>query len=304
MYVTGSNPLSTQDDVAAALASRGMQVFGRHGCDMEEYEACLCAALGCFINNEIVPRGHEVRRNLKTKVSVGTGLDLLEPGRIIDDFPKMKLYFGSKEGNWLHDIVVIDNSQDIDRMITASKALVTSEGRDIHLDLYQMTVDPVDADHPTMAQANRFRYVVKDALEKSVYAKKEKDLRFNEMRKRIQSQEQKVHAAAGSSRIKGTERYLRRQSLSVLKTEFSKRFVFAMASLCSVLVGVPLGIKAQRKESSIGMAISFGVSLGYYLLVMLMLSFEKKFVIHPEFLLWLPVVLCLVLAGRLVSRNL
>ena len=36
MYVTGSNPLSTQDDVAAALASGGMEVFARYGCSMEE----------------------------------------------------------------------------------------------------------------------------------------------------------------------------------------------------------------------------------------------------------------------------
>ena len=45
MYVTGSNPLSTQDDVAAALASSGMQVFARYGCSMEEYEQCLCEVL-------------------------------------------------------------------------------------------------------------------------------------------------------------------------------------------------------------------------------------------------------------------
>ena len=45
MFVTGSNPLSTQDDVAAALASRGMQVFARYGCPMEEYEQCLCEVL-------------------------------------------------------------------------------------------------------------------------------------------------------------------------------------------------------------------------------------------------------------------
>ncbi|MBQ2960068.1 MAG: adenosylhomocysteinase [Oscillospiraceae bacterium] len=45
MYVTGSNPLSTQDDVAAALASGGMQVFARYGCSMEEYEECLCRVL-------------------------------------------------------------------------------------------------------------------------------------------------------------------------------------------------------------------------------------------------------------------
>ena len=36
MYVTGSNPLSTQDDVAAALASGGMEVFASYGCTMEE----------------------------------------------------------------------------------------------------------------------------------------------------------------------------------------------------------------------------------------------------------------------------
>ena len=45
MYVTGSNPLSTQDDVAAALAAGGMEVFARHGCSMEEYEQCLCEVL-------------------------------------------------------------------------------------------------------------------------------------------------------------------------------------------------------------------------------------------------------------------
>ena len=37
MYVTGSNPLSTQDDVAAALVHEGLNVFAIHGCTEEEY---------------------------------------------------------------------------------------------------------------------------------------------------------------------------------------------------------------------------------------------------------------------------
>ena len=37
MYVTGSNPLSTQDDVAAALAESGMEVFSWYGASNEEY---------------------------------------------------------------------------------------------------------------------------------------------------------------------------------------------------------------------------------------------------------------------------
>lgn len=41
MYVTGSNSLSTQDDVAAALVHDGMNVFAWHGATPEEYERHL-----------------------------------------------------------------------------------------------------------------------------------------------------------------------------------------------------------------------------------------------------------------------
>ena len=37
MYVTGSNPLSTQDDVAAALVHEGMNVFAWYGATPEDY---------------------------------------------------------------------------------------------------------------------------------------------------------------------------------------------------------------------------------------------------------------------------
>ena len=39
MYITGSNPLSTQDDVAAALVHSGLNVFAWHGATAEEYHA-------------------------------------------------------------------------------------------------------------------------------------------------------------------------------------------------------------------------------------------------------------------------
>ncbi len=38
MYITGSNPLSTQDDVAAALVHDGLNVFAWHAATDEEYE--------------------------------------------------------------------------------------------------------------------------------------------------------------------------------------------------------------------------------------------------------------------------
>ena len=47
VYVTGCNPLSTQDDVAAALAAEGFTVNAIHGATEEEYKRDLIATLSC-----------------------------------------------------------------------------------------------------------------------------------------------------------------------------------------------------------------------------------------------------------------
>ncbi len=47
VYLTGCNPLSTQDDVAAAVAEMGVETFGKYGVSAEEYEDLLAATLAC-----------------------------------------------------------------------------------------------------------------------------------------------------------------------------------------------------------------------------------------------------------------
>ncbi|MBR4692345.1 MAG: adenosylhomocysteinase [Oscillospiraceae bacterium] len=47
VFLTGSNPLSTQDDVAAGAASLGIETFGVHGVDAEGYTALLKETLKC-----------------------------------------------------------------------------------------------------------------------------------------------------------------------------------------------------------------------------------------------------------------
>lgn len=319
-----SLPETLQWSMPLALLVSSILVFSRLSADSEiaAMRACginllsvmkwpvlfglVCALLGFWVNNEIVPRGHEVRRNLKSKVSVKTGLSVLEPGRMIDDFPKVKIYFSRKEGNWLYDLVVLDTSNEsVERMITAEKALVTQRGSDVDFELYQMTVDPVDEKHRTMARANRFVYTMKDVIRQSAYTRRLKDFRFFEMLARIRELTKAIAACRGQAgRVSETQLDFVRRSASAHKVEFNKRFVFAMASLCFVLVGIPLGIRSQRKESSVGMAISLAVSLGYYVLVILMLSCEEMYGIFPEYLIWLPVAACLAISAALVRKHL
>ena len=342
-----SFPETMQWTIPIALLVSSILVFSRMSADSEvaAMRACgvnlltvtrwpllfavVCTALGVFVNNEIVPRGHQVRRDLTRRISVGAGLDLLEPGRVIDDFPKVKIYFEEKEGNWLKDLIVLDFSNPkVDRMVTAAKALVTSEGRDVVLDLHGMTVDPLDERNPGMARAARFQYRVKDALKDRTYKRKVKDFRFLEMMDKIREAKsdaknpevaaarkakERLEKADGRDRTEKKDSVAKelklgknvfKRRLSELRTEFQKRMVFAFASICFVLVGIPLGIRAQRRESSIGMAIALVVALGYYLVVILMTSMDKSYAVRPDLLIWLPVVICAALAGYLIPKNL
>ena len=322
-----SFPETMQWTVPLALLVSSILVFSRLSADSEiaAMRACgvnlltvmrwplafalLCTFVCLFVNNEIVPRGHEVRRNLKTRLAGGAGLELLEPGRTINDFPKVQLYFRErdKEGNSLLDLEIVDRRDPkCTRTYKADKAFVRKEGRDIVLDVRNLTVDPVDAAHPQALQAETFRWRVDDVLKDGEYKRKEKDFRFFEILKEIDARKLEV-AQASREKVKGKKhspRVAARRSLSDIRTEFMKRWVFAFASICFVLVGVPLGIRAQRKESSVGMGIALVTALVYYLVVILMTSLSKNYHVHPEVLIWLPVGLCVMLSCWLIPKNL
>lgn len=334
-----SFPETMQWTVPLALLVSSILVFSRLSADSEiaAMRACgvnlltvmrwplafalLCTCVCLFVNNEIVPRGHEVRRNLKTRLSVGAGLELLEPGRTINDFPKVQLYFRTRDAknNSMRDLTIVDHRDPkCSRTITAKEAFVRREGRDIVLDVRDLSVDPVDVEHPQALTAETFRWRVDDVLKDGAYKRRDKDFRFFELLGEIDERKKEVAEAKNAPRDPAAEQKLdhkgrpkkyspyqsARRALSDIRTEFMKRWVFAFASICFVLVGVPLGIRAQRKESSVGMGIALVTALAYYLVVILMTSLSKNYHAHPEILIWLPVGFCFALSAWLIPKNL
>ena len=350
-----SFPETMQWTVPLALRVSSILVFSRLSADSEiaAMRACgvnlltvmrwplafalLCTFVCLFVNNEVVPRGHEVRRNLTRRLSVGAGLDLLEPGRTINDFPDVQLYFRARdrESDSILDLEIVDRRDPkCTRNFKAKQAFVRQDGRDIVLDVRDLTVDPVDPKHPNAMTAETFRWRVDDVLKDGAYKRKEKDYRFFELLREIDARKRAVAEAADKSKEevvadakaeadeeaaepkagrkhkgkskekKYSPRKAARRALSDIRTEFQKRWVFAFASICFVLVGVPLGISAQRKESSVGMGIALLTALAYYLVVILMTSLSKNYHVHPEILIWLQVGLCVLLSAWLIPKNL
>ncbi|MCR5807711.1 MAG: adenosylhomocysteinase [Oscillospiraceae bacterium] len=66
MFVTGSNPLSTQDDVAAALVHDGLEVFAWYGATDEEYERHITNVIE-IAPNIIIDDGGDLVHLIHTK---------------------------------------------------------------------------------------------------------------------------------------------------------------------------------------------------------------------------------------------
>jgi len=89
---------------------------------------------------------------------------------------------------------------------------------------------------------------------------------------------------------------------AAFKTEVSKRFSNSMAVFTFVLIGIPLAVTAQRRETSVGIALSLVVAFSYFIIIVLTDNVKHKPDLHPEILIWFPNLLYLTLGGTLFFR--
>lgn len=294
--------------------------------------AALCSVLCVYVNFEIVPRAHFMRRNLKSTVNVETAVDLLEPGRNITDFPDVSLYFESKDdatSRILHNVSAYETSDpDNPREVTAEKVQVTQNGADVILVMYNPRVIQRGEKIGRYMKDAVYTQTFTNVLKRTKYFLREKDYRFVGLLEQIDRADAQVEKlkkegppafadepvsgdknADGASMQTASELYAKRLKAarkwaSELKVEFSKRLVSACASLVFVLLGIPLGMKAQRKESSIGMGLALLVALAFYLSVILMTELGKHPGAHAEWWIWLPVAACAAIAARIMPKRL
>lgn len=95
---------------------------------------------------------------------------------------------------------------------------------------------------------------------------------------------------------------LKRGQRSSLRTEISMRFSISLACVTLALIGVPLGITAQRRETSIGFAMSLLVGISYFLLMTIAEMVRVKSHLFPYILVWMPNFIFLGLGYYLFRR--
>src|SRR5947209_18525879 len=86
------------------------------------------------------------------------------------------------------------------------------------------------------------------------------------------------------------------------RTEINKRFSFPFACIAFAIIGVPLGVTAHRRETSIGFAMGLIVAISYFLFVIIGDTLRGNPRVHPELLVWFPNVLFIFIGPVLFRR--
>jgi len=264
----------------------------------------LFTSLCIYINASIAPQCKAMSRQIVMELGIEEPINLLEAGRFIEDFPNLKIYVASRDGNVVKDVVVYESDGDGPvRNVRAQEGRirVEKEERIMYIDLYNVRIDQRDKAAPKEAPKSHYinaqYYPVKmdfSSLSQKVRRKKHTDMPHAELVENIRD----VKKAFPDLE----PRDLLRQKMFMI-VEMNKRFALSMSCFAFTLIGIPLGMKSRRKESSVGVGIALGLVFGFYIFIIIANAMVTKPELRPDLVVWVPVILCELIGFYLIYRS-
>jgi len=94
---------------------------------------------------------------------------------------------------------------------------------------------------------------------------------------------------------------LRSRAMQMM-VEFHKRLAFSGACFAFIFLGIPLGVRSHRKESSLGVAMSLVAIFVFYMFILLAEQLAGYPHFRPDLLNWIPIVLSLIVGFVMIRR--
>ena len=265
----------------------------------------LLSGICLYINAELAPRSHFMRRQMLRDLGEEDPLALLDEGRFVRDFPGMQIYIGKKSANRLEDITIIQFGDK------GAKAQVLAESGEVDFDraarimnivLHKVRLTEYSKDDPSdlskqrelSAESYPVTLDLRQMLKKGKISLKPASMTFTELLRAIRN----IRQVFPDIPEKGVQRM--RTKLAV---EASKRLALSLSCFSFTLLAIPLGIRSHRKESSIGIGIALVLLFFFYLFIIIAESVLDRPEWRPDLIPWIPVVFSQLLGLLLLYRN-
>jgi lipopolysaccharide export system permease protein len=256
----------------------------------------LLSGLTAYINMEIAPRCRGAYKGLVVEAGMQRASAFITEDRFIDEFPGFVLYVGGKRGTNLHEVLIyeLDSEDKMQRRLHADRAEVVGNeaGQETALRLFQVSIYDF-----TEYRTHHFGEWTFEPgfLEERRTGRRPRysEMTFGELRQQLKrlkrvAEEKAPAAVAGSGSGSAYSAVIYEDLTMPVRLQMHRQVAFSFASIAFTLVGIPLGVRAHRRETSAGMAMALVLVLVYYAFVILGQSLQGQPQWFPHIILWLP----------------
>lgn len=271
----------------------------------------LCTAGAVYTNLEWAPWARaQYHREFADAVRANP-LSFIVPRTFIRDFKGIVIYVGAKEGELLRDVWVweLDDQRRVTRIIRAESGRVEFDEATNSLVPYLLNArteerpaaNPEDFSKSPYAPAVKtagndlLRLSLAQYLGQTINKEKPEWMRYAPLRAAQARQAARPPPLPEEAKQRAKET----MKLSLILHE---KFNLSLAVFSFALVGVPLGIKVSRRETSANLGVALLLVLGYYMLTVAVKWLDGHPEYRPDLLLWLPNLLFLGVGVWLFRR--
>lgn len=268
----------------------------------------LLGALGAlYVNFQAMPAARVQYHTEFTAAIRQNPLSFIVPKTFIREFRGAVIYVGERQGNLLRDIWVWRLDPEM-RVTTLERSAAGRVEYDEVSDTLEVTLTPAQIESrnkdnpedfsrapsiPVMGRANPppipvSRYLSRERMKPEWQT-------FTQLR---------AEHARLLARLPPPPEEARERARENIKPALvmHEKFNLSLAVLSFALIGVPLGIKVSRRETSANLGLALVLVLGFYILTMMVKWLDRHPEYRPDLLLWLPNVLFIGLAIWLFRR--
>jgi lipopolysaccharide export system permease protein len=257
----------------------------------------LCG-VSAFINLELGPRCRVAFTTMRLNIGAQISASFLPEGRFITDHPGLVLYVGKNRDGNLQDVMVLmfDNQTNLDRTVTAprGKLVVNSAQKQVDLTLFEPKIIQADG---TTGLAEEFPLTIDlESPQKESPQPKIDDMTYRQLWNELHTLEQRIKLPVALKNLSPEQLKLRRAQLleqrkdlvTPILFQIHRQVAFSFACFGFTLVGIPLGIRVQRRETNIGIAIALVLVAVYYSFIIVGHALQHRPEFLPYIIVWIP----------------
>jgi lipopolysaccharide export system permease protein len=295
-------PLILTLTIPAGLLAAVMIVFGRMSSD-RELVAIKAAGIGLapvvapvivlamglslvdyWLVAYVVPQCQKELSSMRHDILTSNPMTVFNPQEIIDKIPGCKISFETKHGTELEDVQIwgLDEAGHEASFLRAKQAIVTLDLEHQQLDI--TLIDGREEDFPSSGDVLKVHagvhgeQMVRAYSLSSFYDKVQKKLAWMTLPDICDTIYEMQTNPTG-------------EQASPYLTELQARVSFSITTFTFIIVGLPLAIQTQRRETSFGVIATFFIVLLYLALGKVGQGLKSHAGLYPELIIWAPNVI-------------